>query len=169
MFGIRRSFAALTLATATLTASAVLASPAHAAGATVQASIGLVTIVGTLGSDSIDISNSGSTVFVTSSAHSVTAGSGCAQEGPSKVSCANVDHISANVRQGDDVVNNNSGLTAEIFGSAGSDRLSGGSQRDILSGGTGNDVLVGNAGNDTTNGGADFDTCDGESELNCEA
>ncbi|GAA2985449.1 hypothetical protein [Streptosporangium longisporum] len=170
MSRMRRHIATLSLTAAGLAAGAVLAAPAHAAGATVTVgSFQNMSVVGTTGNDSIDIRPLNGKITVSSVQHSVTAGAGCVQQGPNTVSCAGVTNILVNVRTGDDVVRNNTSLFAEIFGSAGSDRLSGGSGRDILAGGSGNDFLTGNLGNDTTDGGADFDTCSGESEPNCEA
>ncbi|MGS2648772.1 calcium-binding protein [Streptosporangium sp. LJ11] len=165
----RRNITALALTLAGLATTAVLASPAHAAGATVTVgSFGNMSVVGTTGNDSIDINLFNGKINVTSSLHSVTAGAGCTQQGPNTASCSGVSTIMVNVRSGEDTVRNNTSLFAEIFGSAGLDRLSGGSGRDILVGGTGNDVLTGNGGNDTTDGGPDVDTCNGETEENCE-
>lgn len=165
----RRNITALALTLAGLATTAVLASPAHAAGATVTVgSFGNMSVVGTTGNDSVDINPSNGKVNVTSSLHSVTAGAGCVQQGPGTVSCSGVSTITVNVRTGDDTVRNNTSLFAEIFGSAGSDRLSGGSGRDILVGGSGDDFLSGNGGNDTTDGGPDSDSCSGETEVNCE-
>jgi Ca2+-binding RTX toxin-like protein len=165
----RRNIATLALTVAGLATTAVLATPAHAAGATVTVgSFGNMSVVGTTGNDSVDINPFNGKINVTSSLHSVTAGAGCVQQGPSTVSCAGVTTITVNVRPGEDTVRNNTSLFAEIFGSAGIDRLSGGSGRDILVGGGGNDVLIGNGGNDTTDGGPDTDTCNGETEVNCE-
>jgi Ca2+-binding RTX toxin-like protein len=170
MSRMRRHLAVLTMTVAGMATATALAVPAHAAGATVTVgSFGNMSVVGTTGDDSIDINTLGGKVNVTSTLHSVSAGAGCVQQGPSTASCSGVTTIEVNVRAGNDTVRNNTALFAEIFGSAGSDRLSGGSGRDILSGGSGNDFLFGNGGNDTTDGGADFDTCVGESEPNCEA
>ncbi|MDF5754216.1 hypothetical protein [Spongiactinospora sp. TRM90649] len=166
----RRGVAALVLGVAAFAGAAVItASPAHAAGATVRVnSFGQLVAEGTTGPDSIDLNPSGTATTVSSALHSVTAGAGCVQLGPSAVRCDGVTSILVNTTRGDDVVRNNTALFAEIFGSAGSDRLTGGSGRDILVGGSGNDFLTGNAGNDITDGGPDFDTCSGESEPNCE-
>ncbi|MGJ6967788.1 hypothetical protein ACSDR0_38340 [Streptosporangium sp. G11] len=165
----RRNIATLALTVAGLATTAVLATPAHAAGATVTVgSFGNMSVVGTTGNDSVDINPLNGRINVSSSLHSVTAGAGCVQQGPNAVSCAGVTTITVNVRPGEDTVRNNTSLFAEIFGSAGVDRLSGGSGRDILVGGSGNDVLTGNGGNDTTDGGPDTDTCNGETEVNCE-
>lgn len=170
MSRMRRHITALTLTAAGLATTAVLAAPAHAAGATVTVgSFQNMSVVGTVGDDSIDINAFNGKVTVTSSLHSVTAGAGCVQQGPGTASCAGVTTITVNVRAGNDTVRNTTSLFAEIFGSAGSDRLSGGSGRDILVGGSGDDFLSGNGGNDITDGGPDFDTCAGESEPNCEA
>ncbi|MBB2911526.1 Ca2+-binding RTX toxin-like protein [Streptosporangium becharense] len=167
---MRRHITTLALASAGLATTAVLAAPAHAAGATVtMGSFGNMSVVGTLGDDSIDINVFGGNVTVSSPLHSVTAGAGCAQLGPSVASCPGVQTILVNVRPGNDTVRNNTNRFAEIFGSSGSDRLSGGSARDVLVGGSDNDFLFGNGGNDTTDGGPGFDTCVGESEPNCEA
>jgi RTX calcium-binding nonapeptide repeat (4 copies) len=164
-----RHIAALALGTSALTGTVIMASPAHAAGATVRVnSFGVLVVEGTTGGDSIDITMSGTVTSVSSVLHGVTAGVGCTQLGPSVVRCNGVSTIQVNTRPGDDSVRNNTGLFAEVFGSAGSDRLTGGSGRDILVGGSGNDFLTGNGGNDTTDGGPDFDVCSGESEPNCE-
>ncbi|GAA2905338.1 hypothetical protein GCM10010517_71510 [Streptosporangium fragile] len=170
MSRMRRHIATMALTAAGLATTVTLATPAHAAGATVTVgSFGNMSVVGTFGDDSIDINLFGGNVTVSSVLHAVTAGAGCSQLGPSVVSCPGVSTVTVNVRPGNDTVRNNTALFAEIFGSSGSDRLSGGSGRDILVGGSGNDFLFGNGGNDITDGGADFDTCVGESEPNCEA
>ncbi|MFB9890607.1 calcium-binding protein [Planobispora takensis] len=170
MSRMRRNIMILTMAASAATAGAALmTSPAHAAGATVTVgSFQNMSVVGTTGNDSVDINLLNGKVTVSSVLHSVTAGAGCVQQGPSTVSCAGVKNITVNVRGGADTVRNNTSLFAEIFGSAGADRLTGGSGRDVLVGGSGNDILTGNAGNDTTDGGADVDTCSGETEENCE-
>ncbi|WP_223166819.1 calcium-binding protein [Nonomuraea sp. SYSU D8015] len=160
--------AAIALAGAALATSAALASPAHAAGATISVSNGVALVVGTSGNDSVDITGSGSVITVSSVLHGVTASTGCTQLG-AVVRCTGVTRISASLGAGDDVVRLTGGIRASLSGSTGSDRLSGGNGNDTLLGGSGDDFLTGNGGTDTANGGAGFDRCSAETRTSCEA
>ena len=53
-----------------------------------------------------------------------------------------------------------------LYGEAGNDTLTGGAGADLLDGGTGNDLLFGGAGNDTILGGAGADLLDGGAGVN---
>ncbi|MEV0993604.1 hypothetical protein [Nonomuraea sp. NPDC050202] len=171
MFRVRRQFAALALTTAALGATAALAAPAHAAGATARVVGGIVIIQGTTGNDSIDVVQSGNSVRISSVLHSVTSGGApCVQLG-AVVSCpATQLTVQARMGSGDDVVRvSSTTIDTTLIGNAGTDRLSGGSDRDFLDGGPGNDFLSGNAGVDSAQGGDGFDSCTAETEVNCES
>ncbi|NAS21020.1 hypothetical protein GT755_04875 [Herbidospora sp. NEAU-GS84] len=166
---MRRHIAALALAAAGLAGAASLPAPAHAAGPiTVTVSLGGMSVTGTTGSDLITLAEgTGGAIRVTGVG--VTSTDTDCQPISGGVSCKNASTIVVNMRQGDDIVNNDTvNRFTEIFGSAGRDTLWGGSGRDVLVGGSGDDFLNGRGGNDTTDGGADVDTCTGETEENCE-
>ncbi len=166
---MRRHIAALALAISGLAGMASLSAPAQAASPiTVTVSLGGLSVTGTTGSDLITLAEgTGGAIKVTGAG--VTSGDTDCQPISGGVSCKNASTIMVNMRQGDDIVNNDTvSRFTEIFGSAGRDTLWGGSGRDVLVGGTGDDFLNGRAGNDTTDGGADTDNCTGETEENCE-
>ncbi|WP_066370892.1 calcium-binding protein [Herbidospora mongoliensis] len=166
---MRRHIAALALAIAASAGLASLSAPAQAASPiTVTVSIGGLSVTGTTGSDLITLAEgTGGAIKVTGAG--VTSSDTDCQPISGGVSCKNASTIMVNMRQGDDIVNNDTvNRFTEIFGSAGRDTLWGGSGRDILAGGTGDDFLNGRGGNDTTDGGANSDTCTGETEQNCE-
>ncbi|WP_061293995.1 calcium-binding protein [Herbidospora cretacea] len=166
---MRRHIAALTLAVAGLAGLASLSAPAQAASPIpVTVSLGGLTVTGTTGSDLITLAEGAGGAITVTGAGVTSADTDC-QPISGGVSCKNASTIMVNMRQGDDIVNNDTvGRFTEIFGSAGRDTLWGGSGRDILVGGTGDDFLHGRGGNDTTDGGADTDNCTGETEQNCE-
>ncbi|UBU16579.1 calcium-binding protein [Nonomuraea gerenzanensis] len=171
MFRARRYFAALALTTAALGATAALAAPAQAAGATARVVGGIVIIQGTTGNDSIDVVQSGNSVRISSVLHSVTSGGApCVQLG-AVVSCpATQLSVQARMGSGDDVVRvSSTTIDTTLIGNDGVDRLSGGSDRDFLDGGPGNDFLSGNAGVDSAQGGTGVDSCTAETEVNCES
>ena len=148
---------------------ASLSAPAHAASPiTVTVSLGGLSVTGTNGSDLITLAEgTGGAITVTGTG--VTSTDTDCRPISGGVSCVNASTISVNMRQGDDIVNNDTvGRFSEIFGSAGNDTLWGGSGRDVLVGGSGDDFLNGRGGNDTTDGSAGTDTCTGETEQNCE-
>jgi Ca2+-binding RTX toxin-like protein len=64
---------------------------------------------------------------------------------------------------GNDKVTNNTSLTMNATGDAGSDTLIGGGGKDTLNGGSGADSIVGNAGDDSLVGGTGNDTMKGGS------
>jgi len=163
---MRRHIAALAL---TVAGMAALSAPAQAAAPiTVTVSLEGLSVTGTTGSDLITLAEGfGGSIKVTGAG--VTSSDTDCQPISGGVSCFNAKTIMVNMRQGDDIVNNDTvNRFTEIFGSAGNDTLWGGSGRDVLVGGTGNDFLHGRGGNDTTDGGANTDTCTGEIEENCE-
>ncbi|MGC5009378.1 hypothetical protein ACLQ2R_01300 [Streptosporangium sp. DT93] len=166
---MRRHLAALALTAAGLAGMVSLSAPAQAAAPiTVTVSLGGMSVVGTTVSDLITLAEGGGgTITVTGTG--VTSTDSDCQPIFNGVSCKNASTIMVNMRQGDDIVNNDTvGRFTEIFGSAGHDTLWGGSGRDVLVGGSGNDFLHGRGGNDTTDGSGDIDTCTGETEQNCE-
>ncbi|MFF5109764.1 hypothetical protein [Streptosporangium sp. NPDC000509] len=166
---MRRHIAALTLTIAGFAGMASLSAPAQAASPiTVTVSLGSMSVTGTTESDLITLAEgTGGAIKVTGAG--VTSSDSDCQPISGGVSCKNANTIVVNMRQGDDIVNNDTvNRFTEIFGSAGHDTLWGGSGRDVLVGGTGDDFLNGRGGNDTTDGGADTDTCIGEIEENCE-
>ncbi len=157
---MRRHIAALALTVAGLAGAVSLPAPAQAAApVTVTVSLGGLSVTGTTGSDLITLAEgTGGAIKVTGAG--VTSSDSDCQPISGGVSCFNASTIMVNMRQGDDIVNNDTvNRFTEIFGSAGNDTLWGGS---------GNDFLNGRGGNDTTDGGADTDTCTGETEENCE-
>ncbi|WP_440071924.1 hypothetical protein [Streptosporangium sp. OZ121] len=166
---MRSHIAALALTVAGLAGMVSLSAPAQAAAPiTVTVSLGGLSVTGTTGSDLITLAEgTGGAIKVTGAG--VTSGDNDCQPISGGVSCRNAGTIMVNMRQGDDIVNNDTvNRFTEIFGSAGNDTLWGGSGRDVLVGGTGDDFLHGRGGNDTTDGGANIDTCTGETEENCE-
>ncbi|GII77454.1 hypothetical protein Sru01_24360 [Sphaerisporangium rufum] len=166
---MRRHIAALALTIAGAAGMVSLSAPAQAVSPiTVTVSLGGLSVTGTTGSDLITLAEgTGGAIKVTGVG--VTSSDTDCQPISGGVSCKNASTITVNMRQGDDIVNNDTvNRFAEIFGSAGNDTLWGGSGRDVLVGGSGNDFLNGRSGNDTTDGGADIDTCTGETEENCE-
>ncbi|WP_329086625.1 MULTISPECIES: calcium-binding protein [unclassified Streptosporangium] len=166
---MRRHIAALALTIAGLAGMVSLSAPAQAAAPiAVTVSLGGLSVTGTTGSDLITLAEGGSGVIKVTGAGVTSSDTDC-QPISGGVSCKNAGTIMVNMRQGDDIVNNDTvNRFTEIFGSAGNDTLWGGSGRDVLVGGTGDDFLNGRGGNDTTDGGANIDTCTGEIEENCE-
>ncbi|MGJ6965624.1 hypothetical protein ACSDR0_27330 [Streptosporangium sp. G11] len=165
---MRRHIAALALTIAGLAGMVSLSAPAQAAAPiAVTVSLGGLSVTGTTGSDLITLAEGTGVIKVTGAG--VTSSDSDCQPISGGVSCKNASTIMVNMRQGDDIVNNDTvNRFTEIFGSAGNDTLWGGSGRDVLVGGTGDDFLNGRGGNDTTDGGANTDTCTGETEENCE-
>ncbi|MGC5009658.1 hypothetical protein ACLQ2R_02715 [Streptosporangium sp. DT93] len=166
---MRRHLAALALTAAGIAGMVSLSAPAQAAAPiTVTVSLDGLSVTGTTGHDLITLAEGGGGTITVTGAGVTSTDSDC-QPISGGVSCRNAITIMVNMRQGDDIVNNDTvGRFTEIFGSAGHDTLWGGSGRDVLVGGSGNDFLHGRGGNDTTDGSGDIDTCTGETEENCE-
>ncbi|GAA2997694.1 hypothetical protein [Streptosporangium longisporum] len=166
---MRRHIAALALTVAGFAGMASMAAPAQAAAPiTVTVSLGGMSVVGTTVSDLITLAEGGGGTITVTGAGVTSSDSDC-QAIFNGVSCKNASSIMVNMRQGDDIVNNDTvNRFTEIFGSAGHDTLWGGTGRDVLVGGSGNDFLHGRNGHDTTDGSGDTDTCTGEVEENCE-
>jgi hypothetical protein len=114
----------------------------------------------------------------------ITAGPGCTQETPTKVTCgtdfritqislgdANDTYFNSFFTMqsqtvdggaGNDNLRANSLEGSVIDGGDGDDAIRGGSATDRLMGGAGNDTIEGDAGNDTIDGGAGTDTLNGD-------
>jgi Ca2+-binding RTX toxin-like protein len=116
----------------------------------------------------VTISDSGSRVIVKDVA-GLAAGEGCTQTNAMTVSCQRPNTFVLDLKDGNDIVTNNSTVTIFAYGGAGNDVLTGGSGRDGLFGDDGNDVVTGNgnsdflsggSGNDVINGGAGDDQID---------
>jgi hypothetical protein len=110
----------------------------------------------------VNITESGSRLIVTDTA-GLAAGDGCKQTTPTTVSCPiPTASFVLDLKDGDDIVNNNSKVTIFAYGGPGNDVLNGGnSARDGLFGDDGNDVINGNGGNDFLSGGYGNDVING--------
>ncbi len=162
LIGTRQlSVVAATVLAAGLT---IVSSAAAAAPASASVANGTLTIRGTGGGDSIQL-----TAPTASASVFVDFGNGTLPQAFDRNTFATV---SVFLNAGDDefAVVSGSDLTGEklsvnggagndiIFGSSGNDTLSGGAGDDTISGGDGDDLIFGNGGHDTVNGGRGNDT-----------
>ena len=81
-------------------------------------------------------------------------------------SAASVDRVVITALGGNDVIRNNTGKPAVIFGGTGNDTIHGGWGADRIFGGQGRDTLYGNAGPDVLYGGGGTDVLNGGGGLN---
>ncbi len=149
--------------TAGATATTLLgASPAHAQGSSVTASVtgGLMIVTGTQFGDNVSASGGFGTVSLSTLSTSLKAGTGCTQLG-AVVRCDGVTSISFNGLGGADKFD-----AGQIRQTAVNSR--GGSGNDILIGGSGSDRLSGGTGTDQADGRNGSDTCIAESVVRCE-
>ncbi|MBM7789294.1 calcium-binding protein [Tenggerimyces flavus] len=156
----------------TLCAAALVATPAYAAsGVTVAGSI--LQINAQAGkANKISVQLSGTVYTVTDNGDMVTPGTGCVAVTVRQVRCnaPNVSTVTANLGDGNDVldvrtvkratVNAGAGVD-QVLGSPGADIVDGGADGDTLVGYAGQDRLTGGTGNDTLEGGTGNDTFDG--------
>jgi Ca2+-binding RTX toxin-like protein len=127
----------------------------------------LLTINGTLGNDTVTVTNDGNGNYV------VNANGQIDQSFP----ISSVQSILIRVYNGDDsvVVSNYVNVGASIYGGAGNDTLVGGAGNDyvldqsgnnLIMGGPGNDTLIGGSGNDLIIGGGGNDSLQGQAYAN---
>lgn len=164
-FRIRRTASALLLAAASVTATVALAGPAHAGtdpikvrSTAIQGGNG-ISISGTTVRDVIRITNSGSTIRVSSTTGPVTAFAPCVQKG-AEAECKGAVSIQAFGGSGNDEINNDSSIRMGANGGSGDDILRGGSNNDS--------ALNGGLGFDTSDGRGGRDTCSAEKVISCE-
>jgi len=165
----RRAVAAAALTAASLTGTVALATPAWAADTT-RVSFGNLIVSGDAANNNIRFTREANgAVVMTDTNAAVTAGPGCTQVSQNTVRCVGVENLNVNGRDGNDVIDNdtgsdggnsNTGLTGTLNGGAGTDRLLGSTGRDELLGGTG--------GGDRATGGPGVDICNAEIESSCE-
>jgi Ca2+-binding RTX toxin-like protein len=107
----------------------------------------------------------GDTFRVADVGATIQAGTGCTQESPNVVACTTAAGRSLIARLGDqdDIAVSRTSRSAQLFGEAGSDRLTGASGRDTLLGGDGSDTLSGGSSPDTLDGGIGDDALAGGS------
>jgi Ca2+-binding RTX toxin-like protein len=149
--------------TAGATATTLLgASPAHAQGSSVTASVtgGLMIVTGTQFGDNVSASGGFGTVSLSTLSTSLKAGTGCTQLG-AVVRCNGVSSISFSGLGGADKFD-----AGQVRQTAVNAR--GGSGNDIFIGGSGSDRLSGGSGTDQADGRTGSDTCTAESEVRCE-
>ena len=157
---IRRAAAAVAVSAASLVGTVALATPAWAADTVQVNSFGNLILGGGAEANSIRFfPGPNGTVRVTDFASTVVAGTNCVQESADTVRCSGAKHINANGRDGDDVLNNDTGLTSVLGGGRGNDVLDGGSNADQLDGSVGFDSAFGQGG---------VDSCRAEQEQGCE-
>lgn len=163
---------ALVAIAATGGSALAFSAPAQAAFAPVNVERSGTTIFVRAGSEAngIDLNGSaGSSMTVTDTLVSVTAGAGCQQLGALvRCSTVGVTRVVVTAGLGNDAVRNNTNIASTLSGGGGFDRLFGGSAADAINGGSGDDILSGGAGSDTLDGGTGIDRCTGEFESNCE-
>src|SRR4051812_27875268 len=106
---------------------------------------GTISVIGTGGSDTIDVSIKGNKVQVSLNGHSTSWKRGL------------VHKIEIKAGKGNDVVGVRLPLPSEIQGGPGDDNLVGGGGNDTILGGAGDDILQGSGGNDLLNGGDGHD------------
>lgn len=92
----------------------------------------------------------------------MTAGEGCTQREPTRVTCTGFTRVQADLADGDDGFSTNDSVPDTVNGGSGNDRLNGGAADDTLNGQDGNDTLDGDSENDTLNGGAGDDDLTGD-------
>ncbi|MGP4100683.1 hypothetical protein [Nonomuraea sp. KM90] len=144
--------------------------PAHAATNVAVAGAVLEIRAGNLSDDvtvSVDVDGS---LLVTNVTDTVNPGAQCAAVTANQVDCASagVTRITAVMRNGHDVLRNQTSLRSRAEMGAGADTFTGGPARDVVFGSDGDDTLVGEGGNDDADGGPNTDTCDAENEVGCE-
>ncbi|MEV0584320.1 hypothetical protein [Nonomuraea sp. NPDC050310] len=175
---MRTTFKALTVGLLAAAPLVLAAAPAHAL-TNVTLTGGLLSINSGTVSDNITIKVVGTTIEVVNTNDTLITNFACAQVNPNTVRCpsASVSRIVANVKDGSDIVRNNTALPLQAFLGIGSDQYFGGSNQDRVSGDFGRDTMVGNGGNDIMDGGPGVDSADGgsgtdvcvaESEVACE-
>lgn len=148
------------LAASTLLAGAAVGS-AQSAPATVYLSGETLRHIATDGQTNVvTISNSGSRLVVKDAA-GLTAGEGCTQTNATTVSCTLPNTFVLDLKDGNDVLTNNSSVRIFAYGGPGNDVLNGGTADEGLFGDDGNDVVNGNGGSDFLNGGAGNDVIAG--------
>lgn len=156
----RRLVTGLAVIAAAAATTLLGAAPASAATvATARVTAGNMIVVGSDFGDSITASGGNSTIDVSNTLGSITAGTGCVQLG-AVVRCSGVNAIAFSGLGGDDTFRNNTSLPGNLRGGNGNDRLTGGSGDDRISGNLGTDFAFGLGG---------FDTCIAENESGCEA
>ncbi len=101
----------------------------------------------------VRITESGGTVTIDDRV-TVKAGKGCtAVKGDkTKVTCADVRWVNANLGDRGDVFVNASGVSTYVYGGTGHDKITGGTGYDTIRGGPGNDTIHGGDGFDILNG-----------------
>lgn len=156
----------------------LMASPAHAL-TNVTLTGGLLSVNSGDIADNITITASGSFVTVVNTNDTLITNFACTQVDSNTVRCplGSVNRIVANVKDGSDIVRNNTALplqaflgigSDQYFGGSSEDRVSGDPGRDTLNGNGGNDIMDGGTGTDSANGGTGTDLCVAETETACE-
>lgn len=117
------------------------------------------------------IANDGQTNVVTITSNSsnvivkdtvgLAAGDGCTQTNATTVTCPLPNTFVLDLKDGNDVLTNNSQVRIFVYGGPGNDVLTGGAANDGLFGDDGNDVINGNGGSDFINGGTGNDVING--------
>jgi Ca2+-binding RTX toxin-like protein len=142
-----------------------LASPGAALGATASVAGGVLSYAAGPGeANQLSLSYQGGNVIVDDNGvTTMTAGTGCAPDGPGRVACpaAGIGSLVVDLGDGNDSVVNFVLLPGTFRGNDGNDNLNGGVANDTLDGGLGTDDLDGGFGNDVLDGGGGADTLDG--------
>jgi Ca2+-binding RTX toxin-like protein len=166
---IRRALAAVTLTAASLTGTVALATPVWAAD-TVRVNLGNLIVSGDAANNNIRFTREASgAVVMTDTNAAVTAGTGCTQVNQNTVRCVGVQNLNVNGREGNDVIDNDTGSDGGNSNTGLPGTLNGGPGTDSLLGSTGRDELLGGTGaGDRANGGSGIDICNAEIETSCE-
>ncbi|HVL12120.1 MAG TPA: CAP domain-containing protein [Gemmata sp.] len=113
--------------------------------ATASVTRGVLTVVGTEGNDVISVTRSGDWVGAAGQWFHVSG----------------IGKLVITVGGGNDVIRDQSDLSAVIYGGVGNDRIYAGRGHDVIYGGHGDDVIYGERGSDTIWGGGGTDVIDG--------
>ncbi len=111
---------------------------------------GVLTVVGSDGDDNIVVTRNG----------------GWISAGNRSFNASAVKRLVITAGAGDDVIRDNSGMSAVIYGGQGNDTIYGGRGHDRIYGGEGDDVIHGDRGSDVIFGGGGTDTIDGGTGRN---
>ena len=148
---------------AAMVAAFVWAAPAMASDVSVDSNGELYFRATTGVANAVVFSGDGSTVTVTDTSDLPIAGTRCTTVDLATVTCTGATRLLAEVRDGNDLVTNDTGRPGEIWGQNGDDTVTGGSGPDVLRGDNGNDTLDGRGGDDTLVG--DGATSVGDDQL----